>query len=196
MVPPERTRSFARSRPPDSAAGGRQSARRSDWGTPSTRQKVSPGRFNAYARCADRSWSSRSGGRGTLGRAGVAGCVGRARKYMFVAGSPVSPRPGCGYNNHMTQGPVAGSRELKTHLGRYLQRAPRRSRSPRRSRRALAELRPVGAADATASALRKLAAAGTVTLPDATTPRAFPPIRPRTRGNAAALVRLDPDERG
>ena len=120
-----------------------------------------------------------------------------ARELVGIDAAPLSLRPQCGYNNHMARGPVVGSRELKTHLGRYLQRVRRGEVVLVTDRdEPVAELRPVGTADATRSALRKLAAAGAVTLPEARTLRSFPAIRPRKGGKAAALVRLDRDERG
>ena len=97
----------------------------------------------------------------------------------------------------MARGPVVGSRELKTHLGRYLQRVRRGETVLVTDRdEPVAELRPVGAADATASALRKLAASGAVTLPQVATLTSFPAIQPRKGRGGAALIHLDRDERG
>ena len=97
----------------------------------------------------------------------------------------------------MVRGPVVGSRELKTHLGRYLQRVRRGEVVLVTDRdEPVAELRPVGAADATRRAPLQSAASGAVTLPEATTLKSCPAIRPRRGRHGAALVRLDRDERG
>jgi prevent-host-death family protein len=97
----------------------------------------------------------------------------------------------------MVIGPVVGSRELKTHLGRYLQRVRRGEVVLVTDRHEpVAELRPVGSSNESGAALRKLAAAGTVTLPTAPSPVPFGLIRPRGRATGAAAVSRDRDARG
>ena len=103
----------------------------------------------------------------------------------------------CGYNNHMKHASIVGSRELKTHLGRYLQRVRRGETILITDRREpVAELRPLsGAADPTTAALRILAAAGVVTLPTRPSIMRFAAVS-RRGGTASAAVSDDRDDRG
>jgi prevent-host-death family protein len=92
---------------------------------------------------------------------------------------------------------VVGARELKTRLGRYLNRVRRGDTIVVTDRsEPVAELRPIGAVrDPAAAALAELAATGRVTLP---TRKGLVGIRPaRLRGSSgAAAVAADRDERG
>lgn len=92
---------------------------------------------------------------------------------------------------------IVGSRELKTRLGQYLNRIRRGETLLITDRgEPVAELRPItGTADPVVASLRKLAAAGVVTLPlkPAITP--FAAIRARG-GSASAALSSDRDERG
>src|SRR5687767_7837355 len=97
----------------------------------------------------------------------------------------------------MARSSIVGARELKTRLGKYLNRV-RRGETILVTDRSepIAELRPVhDAADPTLGVLRKLAASGVVTLPTRSGLTPFPAIRSRGATAAAAVVR-DRDERG
>jgi prevent-host-death family protein len=103
----------------------------------------------------------------------------------------------CGYNDYMARGPVVGSRELKTHLGRYLQRVRRGEVVLVTDRHEpVAELRPIGPAKESDAALRKLAAAGAVTLPTVQSLAPFGMISARGKATATSAVSRDRDERG
>ncbi|MBI3982025.1 MAG: type II toxin-antitoxin system prevent-host-death family antitoxin [Gemmatimonadetes bacterium] len=97
----------------------------------------------------------------------------------------------------MATSPIVGARELKTRLGRYLNRV-RRGETILVTDRSepIAELRPVhdGATPARA-ALLKAAAAGLVTLPTRSGTGRFPPIRSRGASASGAIGR-DRTERG
>jgi prevent-host-death family protein len=97
----------------------------------------------------------------------------------------------------MAKSLIVGSRELKTRLGKYLNRVRRGETILVTDRdEPIAELRPLsGDADALTTAVRKLAARGTVTLPTKQAASDFAPIRPRG-GSAASAVSADRDERG
>ena len=97
----------------------------------------------------------------------------------------------------MTKSRIVGSRELNTRLGQYLNRVRRGETILITDRdEPVAELRPLsGDADALSTALRKLAARGTVTLPTRPEASDLAPIRSRG-GSASAAVSADRDERG
>jgi prevent-host-death family protein len=92
---------------------------------------------------------------------------------------------------------IVGSRELKTRLGRYLNRVRRGETIVVTDRHEpVAELRPIGdTRDPRRAVLEKLAALGTLTLPTRTALASCPPVR-IAGGSAAAAVRADRDERG
>lgn len=97
----------------------------------------------------------------------------------------------------MGQRSLVGARELKTRLGRYLNRV-RRGDTIIVTDRAepVAELRPIGdSADPAAARLERLAAAGAVTLPSKSRPARVRP-EPLTGGAGSAAVAADRDERG
>jgi prevent-host-death family protein len=97
----------------------------------------------------------------------------------------------------MPRATVVGARELKTRLGRYLNRVRRGDTIVVTDRsEPIAELRPIGTApDPTAAALARLAANGDVTLPTRKTLVRIGAAR-LTRGSASAAVAADRDERG
>jgi prevent-host-death family protein len=92
---------------------------------------------------------------------------------------------------------VVGSRELKTRLGRYLNRVRRGETIVVTDRdEPVAELRPLGdAGDPAAARLARLAATGGLTLP---TRKGLVRILPArlTSGSGSAAVAADRDERG
>ena len=92
---------------------------------------------------------------------------------------------------------VVGARELKTRLGRYLNRVRRGDTIVVTDRsEPVAELRPLGdGRDPTSKSLAKLAATGGLTLP---TRRGLVRIGAArlTSGSASAAVAADRDERG
>jgi prevent-host-death family protein len=92
---------------------------------------------------------------------------------------------------------LVGSRELKTHLGRYLNQVRRGETLVVTDRHEpVAELRPIGdTRDPRRAVLGTLAALGTLTLPTRTALASFLPVRVAA-GSAAAAVRADRDERG
>jgi len=96
----------------------------------------------------------------------------------------------------MARSSVVGARELKTRLGTYLNRV-RRGETILVTDRSepIAELRPVsdGSNPATA-ALRKLAAAGVVTLPTRSRPTRFSAVH--SRSSASEAILRERDERG
>ena len=97
----------------------------------------------------------------------------------------------------MARSPIVGARELKTRLGTYLKRVRSGETILVTDRNeTIAELRPVhdGANPATA-ALRKLAAAGVVTLPTRSRPSPFVAIRSRGISASEAIAR-ERHERG
>jgi prevent-host-death family protein len=89
----------------------------------------------------------------------------------------------------MTKNRIVGSRELKTRLGHYLGRVRRGETILVTDRHEpVAELRPVpGAGDERSAALRKLAAAGAVTLPVRSAVSRFRPVRSRGFAGSAAV---------
>lgn len=90
-----------------------------------------------------------------------------------------------------------GARELKTRLGRYLNRVRRGDTIVVTDRsEPVAELRPIGdARDPTTAALAKLAATGGLTLPRRRGLTRVGAAR-LTRGSGSAAVAADRDERG
>jgi prevent-host-death family protein len=92
---------------------------------------------------------------------------------------------------------IVGARELKTRLGRYLNRVRRGDTIVVTDRsEPVAELRPIAAPDnPTAAALAKLAATGGLTLPTRTRLVRIGAAR-LTRGSGSAAVSADRDERG
>lgn len=97
----------------------------------------------------------------------------------------------------MARSSIVGARELKTRLGKYLNRV-RRGETILVTDRSepIAELRPVqDAADPSQGILRKLAASGVVTMPTRSGLAPFRAIRSRGATAAATVVR-DRDERG
>src|SRR5262245_6339538 len=92
---------------------------------------------------------------------------------------------------------IVGARELKTRLGRYLNRVRRGHTIVVTDRsEPVAELRPIAdGRDPLATELAKLAATGGLTLP---TRRALVNVQPArlTGGSASAAVAADRDERG
>jgi prevent-host-death family protein len=103
----------------------------------------------------------------------------------------------CRHNDHMRPATVVGARELKTRLGRYLNRVRRGDTIVVTDRsEPVAELRPIGVSrDPAAAALAKLAATGGLTLP---TRKGLVRIGAArlTSGSASAAVVADRDERG
>jgi prevent-host-death family protein len=98
----------------------------------------------------------------------------------------------------MAKSRIVGSRELKTRLGHYLSRVRRGETILVTDRHEpVAELRPLtGGGDEVTSALRKLAAAGAITLPVRRKPLArFAPIVARGATGSAAVL-ADRAERG
>lgn len=98
----------------------------------------------------------------------------------------------------MAKSHIVGSRELKTRLGHYLARVRRGETILVTDRHEpVAELRPLSdAGDETMSTLRKLAAAGAITLPVRRTALArFAPIVARGASGSAAVL-ADRAERG
>jgi prevent-host-death family protein len=91
---------------------------------------------------------------------------------------------------------TVGSRELKTRLGRYLNRVRRGDTIIVTDRdEPIAELRPVGVpGDTLRAALVKLSARGALTLPTRSSLSRVEPVR--VSGSAAAAVSTDRDERG
>lgn len=97
----------------------------------------------------------------------------------------------------MSEYAIVGARELKTRLGKYLNRV-RRGETVLVTDRGepVAELRPVqNAANPKDAALRKLAALGVLTLPTRSNTEPFTPIR-SSGASASAAIALDRDERG
>lgn len=92
---------------------------------------------------------------------------------------------------------LVGARELKTRLGRYLNRVRRGDTIIVTDRHEpVAELRPLGESrDPTAARLTALAAVGGITLPTRSIPVRFTPV-PLSGGSAVAAVSADRDERG
>jgi prevent-host-death family protein len=92
---------------------------------------------------------------------------------------------------------VVGARELKTRLGRYLNRVRRGDTIVVTDRgEPVAELRPIGAVgDPATAALAKLAATGGVTLPSRTGLVGIKPARLKG-GSGAAAVSADRADRG
>jgi prevent-host-death family protein len=92
---------------------------------------------------------------------------------------------------------VVGSRELKTRLGRYLNRVRQGETIVVTDRHEpVAELRPLGQHENPRKAkLEKLAALGLVTCPTKAALRTVQPVRTGGR-TAAAAIRADRDERG
>jgi prevent-host-death family protein len=92
---------------------------------------------------------------------------------------------------------VVGARELKTRLGRYLNRVRRGDTIVVTDRsEPVAELRPIGVpADPAAAALARLAVRGGLTLPTRKTLVRIGAAR-LTSGSASAAVAADRDERG
>jgi prevent-host-death family protein len=92
---------------------------------------------------------------------------------------------------------VVGARELKTRLGRYLNRVRRGDTIVVTDRsEPVAELRPISVAqDPAAVALAKLAATGGLTLPTRTRLVRIGAAR-LTSGSASAAIAADRDERG
>jgi prevent-host-death family protein len=101
------------------------------------------------------------------------------------------------HNDHMRAVTVVGARELKTRLGRYLNRVRRGDTIVVTDRsEPVAELRPIAAGrDPAGAALAKLAATGGLTLPTRRTLVRIGAAR-LTRGSASAAVAADRDERG
>jgi prevent-host-death family protein len=103
----------------------------------------------------------------------------------------------CGHNDCMGGTALVGARELKTRLGRYLNRVRRGDTIIVTDRREpVAELRPIGdARDPKRARLARLAATGVMTLPRR---RALAPFTPErlSGGSGAAAVSADRDERG
>jgi prevent-host-death family protein len=92
---------------------------------------------------------------------------------------------------------LVGSRELKTHLGRYLNQVRRGETIIVTDRHEpVAELRPIGdTRDPRRAVLDKLATLGTLTLPTRTDLASCPPASVSS-GSGSAAVRADRDERG
>ena len=91
----------------------------------------------------------------------------------------------------MARSPIVGARELKTRLGTYLNRV-RRGETILVTDRSepIAELRPVHVeSNPSVAALRKLAAAGVVTLPTRARLAPFAAIRSRGASASEAIVR-------
>lgn len=99
------------------------------------------------------------------------------------------------HNDHMRT--TVGARELKTRLGRYLNRVRGGDTIVVTDRsEPIAELRPIGEArDPTAAALAKLAATGGLTLPRRSGLTRIGAAR-LTSGSGSAAVAADRDERG
>jgi prevent-host-death family protein len=93
---------------------------------------------------------------------------------------------------------VVGARELKTRLGRYLNRVRRGDTIVVTDRsEPIAELRPIDALeDPTAAALARLAATGGLTLPTRTGLVRIGAARLASGGTGSAAVSTDRDERG
>jgi prevent-host-death family protein len=97
----------------------------------------------------------------------------------------------------MARSSIVGSRELKTRLGKYLNRVRSGETILVTDRNEpVAELRPLsGATDSLSAAMRKLTARGTVTPPTRPAASAFTPIQ--SRGvSASAAITADRDDRG
>lgn len=92
---------------------------------------------------------------------------------------------------------MVGARELKTRLGRYLNRVRRGDVIIVTDRHEpVAELRPIGdPRDPRQRRLAQLAAAGALSLPASRTLARFSP-EPLSSGSASAAVSADRDERG
>jgi prevent-host-death family protein len=103
----------------------------------------------------------------------------------------------CRHNDHMRHATVVGARELKTRLGRYLNRVRLGDTIVVTDRsEPVAELRPIAAAqDPAAATLAKLAATGGLTLPTRKTLVRIGAAR-LTGGSVSAAVAADRDERG
>lgn len=95
---------------------------------------------------------------------------------------------------------IVGARELKTRLGHYLNRVRGGERILVTDRgEPIAELVPLGTTKSEAEvALRKLAAAGGITLPSGEPVVRFRPIGPNDSGDAvgSSAISADRDERG
>ena len=126
------------------------------------------------------------------------------RAQVVVAGSialsrrrGLAGRPGCRHNDHMGAIATVGARELKTRLGRYLNRVRRGETLVVTDRsEPVAELRPIDrTGDPVEATLAKLAASGGLTLP---TRKGLVDIGAAriTSGSGAAAVSADRDERG
>lgn len=89
-----------------------------------------------------------------------------------------------------------GARELKTRLGRYLNRVRRGQTFVVTDRQEpVALLRPLGEPGSTAARLEALALLGEITLPSRACLSAFAPVVSIGRP-ASDLIRIDRDERG
>jgi prevent-host-death family protein len=97
----------------------------------------------------------------------------------------------------MRNAAVVGARELKTRLGRYLNRVRRGDTIVVTDRsEPIAELRPIGGSeDPEAAALARLAATGGLTLPSRKSLTRVSAAR-LSGGSASAAVTADRDERG
>ncbi len=96
----------------------------------------------------------------------------------------------------MTATSRVGARELKTRLGRYLNRVRRGQTFVVTDRQEpVALLRPLGEPGSTAARLEVLALLGEITLPSRAGLSAFAPLV-STGHPASDLIRLDRDERG
>ena len=97
----------------------------------------------------------------------------------------------------MRRDALVGARELKTRLGRYLNRVRRGDTIVVTDRNEpVAELRPIGdGRDPAAVRLARLAAAGGLTLPTRVGLVRFSPVA-LTSGSGSAAVAADRDERG
>jgi len=101
------------------------------------------------------------------------------------------------HNDHMRAATVVGARELKTRLGRYLNRVRRGDTIVVTDRsEPVAELRPIGdSKDPAGVALAKLAATGGLTLPIRRSLVRIGAAR-LASGSGSAAVAADRDERG
>jgi prevent-host-death family protein len=101
------------------------------------------------------------------------------------------------HNDHMRAATVVGARELKTRLGRYLNRVRRGDTIVVTDRsEPVAELRPIGdSKDPASVALAKLAATGGLTLPIRRSLVRIGAAR-LASGSGSAAVAADRDERG
>ena len=103
----------------------------------------------------------------------------------------------CSHHDHMSQPLLVGARELKTRLGRYLNRVRRGETIVITDRsEPVAELRPIGhGLDSVEATLARLAATGQITMPTRQALVSFTAVR-LSSGSGAAAVAADREERG